>query len=236
MELPPESLHWDSGGHMLLNLTKVVHPKTWADLILSRISAIGLAIAVGAAYFFAAELSISLLAKSEGLATFWLAGGVSTGVLIARGEDARLPVAGGTMVATILASVMANRNIWVSIVLALCNAGEALLAAWLIKRYFGWPFTLDRLRNVLGLLTVAAFATAAGAIGGTVANKLFHSPTAPIPTTWQHWFASGSIGVITVAPLMIGFAEALRRLPRRNERARNASALRAAACSTISCD
>jgi integral membrane sensor domain MASE1 len=170
---------------MLLNLTKVVHPKTWADLILSRISAIGLAIAVGAAYFFAAELSISLLAKSEGLATFWLAGGVSTGVLIARGQDARLPVAGGTMVATILASVMANRNIWVSIVLAPCNAGEALLAAWLIKRYFGWPFTLDRLRNVLGLLTVAAFATAAGAIGGTLANKLFHSATAPIPTTWQ---------------------------------------------------
>jgi hypothetical protein len=78
---------------MPLNLTNVVHPKTWADLILSKISAIGLAIAVGVAYFFAAELSISLLAKSEGLATFWLAGGVSTGVLIARGQDAKLPVA-----------------------------------------------------------------------------------------------------------------------------------------------
>jgi PAS domain S-box-containing protein len=202
---------------MLLNLTNVIHHKAWADLILSRISAIGLTVAVGVAYFFAAELSISLLSKSEGLATFWLAGGVSTGVLIARGQSAKLPVAGGTIVATILASVMVNRNIWVSIALALCNAGEALLAAWLIERYFGWPFILDRLRNVVGLLTVAALATAVGATGGTVVYNLFHSSIAPIPTVWQHWFASGSIGVITVSPLMIGFAEALRRPPRRNE-------------------
>jgi hypothetical protein len=61
------------------------------------------------AYFFAAELSISLL-KSEGLAIFWLAGDVSTGVLIALGHDARLPVAGGTMVATIIASLIGDRR------------------------------------------------------------------------------------------------------------------------------
>ncbi len=193
----------------------------------------GLAIAVGVAYFFAAELSISLLAKSKGLATFWLAGGVPTGVLIARGQDAKLPVAVGTMGATILASMMVNQHIWMSIALAFVNAGEALLAAWLIERYFGWPFTLDRLRNVLGLLTVAALATALGAIGGTAVNKLFQGPTAQIATTWQHWFASGSIGVITVAPLMIGFAEALRRPPRRNEIVKGVVAIVAMAVMTF---
>ncbi len=199
------------------NLTNEVHPRTRVDAILPWISATGLAIVVGVAYFFAVELSISLLAKSEGLAMFWLAGGVSTGVLIARGHDARLPVVGGTIVATIIASLMGNRNIWISTALALCNAGEAVLAAWLVERYFGWPLTLDKLRNVLGLLGAAAAATAAGAIGGTLAYKLFHSPTAPIWTIWQHWFASGSVGVITVAPLMIGLAEALRAPLRRNE-------------------
>jgi hypothetical protein len=57
--------------------------------------------------------------------------------------------------------------------------GEALLAAWLIERYFGLDFSFDRLRNVLGLLAAAVVATAASGIGGTVAFKLFHSPTAP---------------------------------------------------------
>jgi PAS domain S-box-containing protein len=217
----------------LQNQTQEVHSRRNTEPRPPWIGAVGLAIAVGAAYFFAAELSISLLAKSEGVAIFWLAGGVSTGVLIARGQHARLQVAIGTMIATIIASLMGNRNIWISIALALCNAGEVLLAAWLIKRYFSWPFTLDTLRNVIGLLIAAAVATAVGAIGGTVAYKLFHSPTAPIWSMWQHWFASGSVGVITVAPLLIGLAEALRTPPRRNEIIEGVVALGALAMMTV---
>ena len=29
--------------------------------------------------------------------------------------------------------------------------------------------------------------------------------------TWQHWFASDAIGIIAVAPLVIGFASVVRR-------------------------
>jgi PAS domain S-box-containing protein len=226
-------IHHVEWGNSLQNLIQDVHRRRSTEPTPPWINEIKLAIEVGVAYFFAAELSISLLAKSEGVAMFWLAGGVSTGVLIARGQEVWLPVAGGTIIATIIAGLMSYRTIWISVALALCNAGEALLAAWLIKRYFGWPFTLDRLRNVLGLLTAAAVATAAGAIGGTIAYKLFHHPTAPIWATWQHWFASGSVGVITVAPLMIGFAEALRALPRRNEIIEGVGALVVLAMMTV---
>jgi MASE1 len=45
----------------------------------------------------------------------------------------------------------------------------------------------------------------------------YSSPTVPIWTTWQHWFASDAVGIITVAPLVIGLAEALRKPPPRNE-------------------
>jgi integral membrane sensor domain MASE1 len=128
-----------------------------------------------------------------------------------------LPVAGGVVIATIIASLMNDRNIWVSIAFAFCNAGETLLAAWLIERYFGLSFSLDRLRNVLGLLTAAVAATAASGLVATAAYKLLHEPPAPIWTTWQHWFGSGAIGIITVAPVVIGLAHALRHPPPRNE-------------------
>jgi PAS domain S-box-containing protein len=121
------------------------------------------------------------------------------------------------MIATIISGLMAARNIWISTALALCNTGEALLMAWLIERYFGSGFTRSRLRNVLGLLAAAVVTNAVGAVIGTTAYKLLQGPTAPIWTTWQHWFASGSIGVITAAPLMIGLVEALRAPPRRSE-------------------
>jgi integral membrane sensor domain MASE1 len=50
-----------------------------------------------------------------------------------------------------------------------------------------------------------------------VAYKLFHSPTAPVWTTWRHWFASDAVGVVAVAPLVIGLVKALREPPPRKE-------------------
>jgi integral membrane sensor domain MASE1 len=203
---------------MLQNLSQEVRRKTDANPTLPWIGAVGLAVAVGFAYFFAARLSLALLAEPDGVAVFWPAAGVSSGVLIALGRDARWPVAvGAWMVATIIAGLMGDRNVWSGTVLAFCNAGEALLAALLIERYFGSGFALDRLRNVLGLLGAAVVATATSGVGGTVAFKLFHSPTAPVWTTWQHWFASDAVGIITVAPLVIGLAESLRKPPPANE-------------------
>src|SRR5216684_1561373 len=218
---------------MLQNLTEDVHRKTRPDSTLPWIGAIGLAFAVGIAYFFAAHLSLALLAEPDGVAVFWPAAGVSSGVLIALGRDARLPVAGGAMVATVIANLMGDRNVWSATAFALCNAGEALLAAWLIERYFGSGFSLDRLRNVLGLLAAAVVATAASGVGGMVAYMLFHSPTAPIWTTWQHWFASDAVGIITVAPLVIGLAKALRNPLPRNEIIEGVAALMALAVVTI---
>src|SRR5712671_2342020 len=135
---------------MLQHLTQEVHLRTRADPTVPRIGTIGLASAVGIAYFFAAQLSLALLAEPAGVAVFWPAAGVSSGVLIALRRDARLPVAAGAMVATIIANLMGDRNVWGATAFALCNAGEALLAAWLIERYFGPGFGLGRLRNVLG--------------------------------------------------------------------------------------
>src|SRR5438094_8779485 len=99
--------------------------------------AIGLALAVGIAYFLAARLSRALLTKPEGVAVFWPAAGVSAGVLIAFGTRARWPVVAGTVAATIAANLSGDRNLWSAVLFALCNAGEAVLTAWLIEHYFG---------------------------------------------------------------------------------------------------
>jgi hypothetical protein len=71
---------------MLQNLANEIHLRTHADLMLPWIGAIGLGIVVGIAYFFAAQLSLALLAKPDGVALFWPAAGLSSGVLIALGR------------------------------------------------------------------------------------------------------------------------------------------------------
>jgi len=158
-------------------------------------STIWLAVVVGSLYILSAKLSLSLLTPT-GVAVFWPAAGVAAGVLIAFGPHARWGVIIGTMVATIVANLLGDRNLWSSIVFALCNAGEAVLTAWLIERYFGSPFSLDRLRHVLGLLGAAIAATAVSGIGGTVGFALFHHASASSFVTWQEWFASDALGIV----------------------------------------
>ena len=112
---------------------------------------------------------------------------------------------------------MGDRNIWASCAFAICNAVEASIVAGLIQRHFGAGFALDRLRNVLGLVMAAIAGTAIAGIGAAVAYTLFHAPEAPLLTTWSHWFVADAMGVISLAPLVIGLFAAVRDKPPRQE-------------------
>jgi len=174
------------------------------------------AIAVGCIYVLSARMSLALLTP-DGVAVFWPAAGVAAGTLIALGPHARWAVVSGTMVATVTANLLGDRNITSSIVFAFCNAGEALLAAGIIERFFDSPFKLDRLRPVLGLLGAAMLATAVSGIGGALGFALFHDATSSTFITWQNWFASDALGIITIAPVIIGLASVAREPPARSE-------------------
>jgi PAS domain S-box-containing protein len=174
---------------------------------------IGLAAAVGVGYFFGAQLSLALLTTPGGVAVFWPASGLAAGTMIALGSKSRMPVTLGVIAATVVANLTGDRNLPAAVAFALCNAGEAVLIAWLIERFTGSGFNLDSLRRVLGLFLATGLATTISGVGGAMGFGLFHHSPAPALTTWLNWFASDAIGVITVAPLMIGLIRSLRDLP-----------------------
>jgi signal transduction histidine kinase len=196
------------------------------------LNGIGLAVAIGLAYFLAARLSVGLLLEPEGVAVFWPAAGVSSGVLIALGPRTRWPVAVGVTAATVTIHQLIADPLWAGITLGLSNAAEALITAGLLEHYFGADFSLGRLRAVVGLLLAAIVGTAISAIGGAVTYRLFQGPPAAMLTTWQHWFASDLIGIISVAPLIIGLNAAIRQPPPRSELIEGAVALLALALMT----
>jgi PAS domain S-box-containing protein len=174
---------------------------------------VGLSIAVGLVYFLAAQLGLALLTADERVAVFWPASGIAAGILIALGPWARAPVAVAVIAASIAAALLSDRSFWSAIAFALCNAGEAILVTWLIGRWFGPAFNLDSLRRVLGLFAAAAMATATAAVGASAAMTLFGPSTAAFFDVWEVWFASDALGIITVAPLLIGVAAAVRDAP-----------------------
>lgn len=181
--------------------------------------------AVALAYFFTARLSLALLEPIDGVATFWPAAGVASGILIAFGSAARWPVVVGVMAATIAANLLGDRNIGSSMFFAVANAGEAVIVAGLIHRFFRCPFDLNELWRVLALFTAAVIGTCLSGIAGTLGFMLFHASTAFPPVTWLHWFLSDTVGIIAVSPLAIGLASLARDSPPRREIAEGILAL-----------
>ena len=93
------------------------------------VGSIGLAAAVGLAYFLVAKFSVRLILEPSGVAVFWPAAGISSGILIALGPHARWPVLAGVMVATVATHLIINDPLWAGVALGLSNGAEALITA-----------------------------------------------------------------------------------------------------------
>jgi signal transduction histidine kinase len=185
--------------------------RRWAALI-------ALAGAVGLAYFLVAEVAaLGLVLQPGSIAVFWPSAGVSSGALIVLGPRGRWPAVAGIAIAQICIGLTAPQDFWhipwVIAAITLCDTVEPLIIAGLIARYFGPAFALDRMRNVVGLLAAAAIGALPSSLGAAVTLRLALGPPVTLLTTAGHWFASVFVGIITVAPLVIGIAGALRQPP-----------------------
>src|SRR5262245_40187799 len=193
---------------------------------------LALALAVAVSYFLAAQLGLALLTTPERVAVFWPASGIAAGILIAFGFRVWRPVAAGVIAASLPASLMGDRSLWGALAFGLCNAGEVVLLTWLIERWFGPAFNIDSLPRVLGFLVAAGVATATAAVGAAWAMGIFGPSTAPFFSVWHVWFASDLLGILTVAPLVIGLASVVREPPPRREFFEGVAALAAVAAIT----
>jgi PAS domain S-box-containing protein len=176
---------------------------------------IRLAVGIGIAYFVAGWLGLALRA-GPGIAAFWPAAGVAVGALLALGPSARLTVAAAVVAATTVCNLMIGRNAWLAFAFGFINAGQTLFTAWLLERWCGGTFKLEDLRRVLGFLGASAVGSAIAAVGAAIAVSLINPAASPLEV-WRLWFAACSLGIVTVAPLLIGLGDVVHERLTRNE-------------------
>jgi signal transduction histidine kinase len=200
------------------------------------VASVGLTAAVGSVYFLVAYISLTgmFFLPSEGITLFWAAAGISSGLLIALGgSPARWSVVIGVFLgAFAVPLVILGRSVWLATIFALCDTAEPLIIAGLVARYSGANFALDQLRRVFGLLAATIAGTIPSSLAAAVASRLFLGRAAPILTTWLHWWIGVAVGVVTVAPLIIGFSAAIREPPPRSEQIEGVGGLLALAAMT----
>ena len=195
-----------------------------AGLANAWIATLGGAFAIALVYFLAAQVGLAFLATPSDVAVFWPASGIAVGVLVAAGRRAGVAVVAGVVVGTVAANLTSDRSLLTSVLKGFCNAGESVLMAWLLDRWFGQPFAFTDLRRVAGFFAAAALAAATSAIGGAVTITAFHI-SAPFLDAWRTWFLSDSIGIVVVAPLLIELCQLKREQPSRVELTEGAALL-----------
>src|SRR5262245_23008061 len=98
-----------------------------------RIMTLGAAAGIAVAYFLAAQLGLALISQPSGVAAFWPASGLAVGFLMISGRRAYPALVIGVVIGTLAANLLSDRSLLTATFKGLCNAGEAVLAAWLLE-------------------------------------------------------------------------------------------------------
>src|SRR6185503_4868410 len=112
-------------------------------------------VAITAVYFVAARLGFSLASMAEQVTTVWPPAGIALAAVLIFGYR----VWPGILAGALLANLTASETVPVAAVIAVGNTLEALAGAWLLRRLVGFERPLERIRDVLGLVGLAAVAS-----------------------------------------------------------------------------
>ncbi|MCX6544221.1 MAG: MASE1 domain-containing protein [Acidobacteria bacterium] len=163
----------------------------------------------GAAFYVAWALASLSQAGPDSVTAIWPASGMVLAVLMLSPQR-RWPLWLGAMWVTNAAvGVFAGSPLLVMAAYSTTDVIEQFLAATLLVRVVGTPFTLGRLKEVVALVLVAAIGSNAitASLGGGV-TALNHG--LPFWPTWFSWWMSNAVGMLQVAPLILAWRDGVR--------------------------
>jgi signal transduction histidine kinase/integral membrane sensor domain MASE1 len=157
--------------------------------------------AIAAAYFVAARLGFTLAFVAEQVTTVWPAAGIALGAVIIFGYR----VWPGILAGALLANLTANEPLPVAGAITLGNTLEALAGAWLLRRVVGFDRSLERIRDVLGLVVLAALGSTllAATIGSATLCAAGLQPWSAFRVLWLDWWLGDALGDLLVAPAIL---------------------------------
>jgi signal transduction histidine kinase len=157
-----------------------------------------------AAYATTAKLGLLMDAVGGIATTVWPPTGISLVALTLFGYRFWPGIAAGAFLVNVSTGVPAAGAAG----MALGNTLEALLGTYLLHRFTGgFRGSLDRIRNVIGLVVLAAglsttLSATLGAASGLLAGVI---PASSFARAWQTWWLGDAMGDLIVAPLLFSW-------------------------------
>ncbi len=111
----------------------------------------------------------------------------------------------GIWLAAFCVNLQMGASTWVAATIGIGNTLEAVFAVLWLQKYVGFHRTFDRLRDVLGFVSFAAFlSTTVNATIGVTALCIGKTiPWEQYQTTWFAWWLGDIMGDLIVAPMLL---------------------------------
>jgi PAS domain S-box-containing protein len=171
--------------------------------------------AVMAAYFAAARVGLLAAVAQPVVSSAWPPSGVALAVLLLGGVRLWPGIALGAFLLNWTAGVSAAGAAGI----ASGNTLEAVAAAWVLARVVDFRPSLERVRDVIALVVVAALASTTLSATLGVASLWASGAVAPdaLRRLWFVWWSGDALGDVLVAPVLLTWAGAAPRAGRRLE-------------------
>jgi len=157
--------------------------------------------ALAVVYVFAARMGLELGTVSGFATLVWPPTGIAIAALLLGGYR----LWPGVFLGALVANVWNGAPILVGLGIATGNALEALAAVYLLRRLPDFRVSLDRVRDAVGLIVLAAgLAPVLSATIGTATLDLAGLvPPGQVGEHWRAWWLGDAIGALLVAPAIL---------------------------------
>ncbi|HKQ56229.1 MAG TPA: MASE1 domain-containing protein [Candidatus Eisenbacteria bacterium] len=155
---------------------------------------------LAAIYFAAAKVGLRLAAVHVSATAVWPASGIALAAVLSLGSRVWPAIFAGAF----LVNVMNAGSIVTALGIASGNTLEALLGAWLVKRFANGPQPFDRAPDIFRYAGVVAVATMVSATLGVLSLVLTRfAPWGSFGPIWITWWLGDMGGALVVAPFLL---------------------------------
>ena len=161
-----------------------------------------------ATYVAAGKLGLSFAPVTDSTTAVWPPAGLALGALLLLGPRVWPAIATGAFIV----NLFTLRLVEPSLLMAAGNTIEALVGWWLVTRFAGGAAAFDRAGTVFRFAVIATVAPLIAASIGTAAQAAFNlAQDAEYRLVWLTWWVGDTVGVITIAPLVVMWARPSRK-------------------------
>lgn len=157
-------------------------------------------LALAVIYHLAARVGLKMAYVQINTSPVWPPTGIALAALLIFGYR----VWPGISLGVLIGSILNGADLMVALGMAIGNTLEALMGAYLLKRFVNFHNSMDRIRDVVGLGAVSVLSTAISATIGTLTLMLVGSGDwVAFGAIWSTWWIGDLLGALVVAPALL---------------------------------